>query len=159
MKFRQNRSHWLLPPTAAFSAHAKLRKSSFVVGKSIPIHHGGNDSIKCYIEQERERIAGQLTRMKMRKKLVQFLNRKTVVKCAATCFSKIWMAERERERDWGMGAKAKVGLRLVHTSRRSLWLSQRARPLQVAAKNWKVFYLATDYCRSQQICSVVWTSL
>ena len=134
MKFRQKRSHWLLPPTAAFSAHAKLRKSSFVVGKSIPIHHGGNDSIKCYIEQERERIAGQLTRMKMRKKLVQFLNRKTVVKCAATCFSKIWMAERERERDWGMGAKAKVGLRLVHTSRRSLWLSQRARPLQKIGK-------------------------
>ena len=37
----------------------------------------------------------------------------------------------------------------------SLRLSQRARPLQVAAKNWKIFYLATVYCRSQQIHSVV----
>ena len=50
-------------------------------------------------------------------------------------------------------------LRLVHTSRRSLRLSQRARPLQVAAKNWKIFYLATVYRRSQQIRSVVWISL
>ena len=50
-------------------------------------------------------------------------------------------------------------LRLVHTSRRSLQLSQRARPLQVAAKIWKIFYLATVYRRSQQIRSVVWTSL
>ena len=46
-------------------------------------------------------------------------------------------------------------LRLVHTSRRSLRLSQRARPLQVAAKIWKIFYLATVYRRSQQIRSVV----
>ena len=43
----------------------------------------------------------------------------------------------------------------VHTSRRSLRLSQRARPLQVAAKIWKIFYLATVYRRSQQIRSVV----
>lgn len=39
-------------------------------------------------------------------------------------------------------------------------LTQRAIGLlQVAAKKWKNFYLTTVYCRSQQICIVVWTSL
>ena len=46
-------------------------------------------------------------------------------------------------------------LSLIHTSCRSLRLLQRARPSQVAAKNWKIFYLTTIYCRLQQICSVV----
>ena len=46
-------------------------------------------------------------------------------------------------------------LRLVHTSCRSMQLSQRARLVQVAAKNWKNFYLATVYHRLQHICSVL----
>ena len=40
-------------------------------------------------------------------------------------------------------------LRLVHSSCRLLRLSQRARPSQVAAKNWKNFYLATVYHKLQ----------
>ena len=42
-------------------------------------------------------------------------------------------------------------LRLVHTSCRLL---HRARPLQVAAKNWKIFYLTTVYhagCRRFEV--------
>ena len=40
-------------------------------------------------------------------------------------------------------------LRFVHSSCRLLRLSQRARPSQVAAKNWKNFYLATVYHKLQ----------